>query len=202
MFVRGRIILINLTSPLWEAITPKAVREAMRISEIGKNAGYTLLEILGVILLIGLMLALAQPEIFQVEEKHQVRYAGKLLLADLERVQAEVKAGNAVRIKINPNGYGFSLGENVISRDYRVNGLTFKAEGAGVVPSSTVSASANDAGVDGTAETTGGADAETELCFTPDSAGPVATIHWQSKHYQGVLTLKADNAASWDYHAK
>jgi type II secretory pathway pseudopilin PulG len=174
----------------------------MRISAIGKaNSGFTLIEILGVILLLGLALTLVQPKIFQVEEKQRVRYAGELLQADLERIQAEAKAGNTVTLRFNANGYCFSLGDNVVSRDYRVNGLIFKAIGPGVSATS-AKPSPNGAAAADIGQTTDANPTEAELCFTPDCAGPQATVSWASGHYQGVMTLQADDAVSWRYHGK
>jgi type II secretory pathway pseudopilin PulG len=146
----------------------------MLITATGKaEAGYTLLEILGVILLIGLILTLAQPQISRVEEKNRMRYVGELLQTDLQRVQAEAKAGNTVKFKFTANGYCFSLDEAVIKRDYRVNGVAFSMENN-----------------------------EPELNFTPEGPAPVATINWTGAHYQGALALTPDGAVSWGYHVK
>lgn len=174
----------------------------MLISETGKaGSGYTLLEVLGVICLIGLVLALAQPQIFQVEEKHQVRYAGELLQTDLQRVRAEAKAGNAVKLKINANGYCFPLGDTVITRDYRAHGLVFRVGNNGVGVPATLAPERSQS-KDVTGETTATVTGESELSFTPEGSGPLTTISWESKHYQGALKLEADGAVSWRYHVK
>jgi type II secretory pathway pseudopilin PulG len=143
--------------------------------------GYTLFEIVGVIFLIGLIMSLARPNFFRVEERNRMRYVGELLQTDLQRVQAEAKTGNRVKVNFAAHGYAVELGEFVIKRDYRVNGITFK--------------------ITTTAETTetngvGESDLIKNLSELP------ATINWESKHYQGALALTPDGVVSWRYHEK
>jgi hypothetical protein len=140
-----------------------------------------MLEILGVLFCIGLVMALAQPEIFQTAEKNRVRYAGELFQADLDRIRAQAKAGTPVRLQVTANGYRFWLGDAAVVRDYREQGLTFQAAGADET------------------ETPGGTEAGAELEFIPDSGGPSAVIRWGNGRYQGIMTLQGDGASGWRY---
>jgi Tfp pilus assembly protein FimT len=143
-----------------------------------RAGGYTLLEIVGVLLLIGLIMNLAQPNFFRVEERNRMRYVGELLQTDLQRVQAETQAGNRVKLHFTGHGYYFTLGEILITRDYRVCGITFSGATAAATEDQT--------------EAAGGAS---------DSDRPT-TINWESKHYQGALALTPDGAVRWGYHEK
>jgi prepilin-type N-terminal cleavage/methylation domain-containing protein len=156
----------------------------MRISATGKgDSGYTLLEILAVLLLIGLLFSLAQPGIWRTGEKNRMRYVGELLQSDAQRILAEAQAGNTVQLSFDSHGYRICLGDTVTTRDYRAGGIAFRLESQATV--------GEDRAGDGP-----------ELDFVPDRPGPGAAIIWESEHYRGELTLKTNEALSWGYHAK
>jgi prepilin-type N-terminal cleavage/methylation domain-containing protein len=145
----------------------------MRISATGKAAaGYTLLEVLAVLLLIGLICALARPEMFLCVERNRVRLAGKLVQTDLERVRAEAKTGNEVKVTFNPAGYCFTVGSTVITRDFKSQGLQFQ-----------VADSAN-----------------VTVRYSGAGANPATTLDWKSQHYQGTLTISPTGAVQWSEH--
>jgi type II secretory pathway pseudopilin PulG len=152
----------------------------MRITETGKAvAGYTLLEVLGVLLLIGLVTALVRPEMLLSVERNRLRHVGELVRADLDRVQAEAKTGTEVIVSFNPSGYDFTIGNTVITRDFQPEGLRFRVT--------------NDAA-------TGGA------VFTVHYFGtvvdPAVTLAWESRHYQGTLAIGTTGTVQWSYHPK
>jgi type II secretory pathway pseudopilin PulG len=155
---------------------PRVAKAAMPITETGEStSGYTLLEILGVILLFGLIASLVQPEILLSVERNRVRYIGALLQTDLERVQAEARTGNEVRLVISPTGYGFTIGNTAITRDYQIDGMQFRITG-----------SAADAG-------------SPELLFSNADVCPAATITWESQHYRGVFSINPAEALKWSF---
>jgi prepilin-type N-terminal cleavage/methylation domain-containing protein len=149
----------------------------MRISATGKAAnGYTLLEVLAVLLLIGLISALVQPEMFLCVERNRVRLVGKLVQADLERVRAEAKSGTEVQVTFNPAGYCFTIGNTVITRDFKPKGMQFHVAGA-VTGSVTVT-----------------------VCYSGAGASPATTFDWKSQHYQGTLAISPTGAVQWSEH--
>ncbi|HYH05164.1 MAG TPA: hypothetical protein VEC37_18895 [Bacillota bacterium] len=151
----------------------------MRISVTGKgNTGYTLLEVLGVILLIGLVLSLVRPEFPRFEERNRLRYVGELIQADLKTAQDQTKTGNVVRVHFNPYGYRFKIGDTLIMRDFKSYGVNF------ILPSA--------------AE----AESETELLFATDGSCQPIALDWEGQHFQGTLAIKPDGTVSWNYHAK
>jgi prepilin-type N-terminal cleavage/methylation domain-containing protein len=169
----------------------------MRISATGKgDSGYTLLEILAVLLLIGLLFSLAQPGIWRTGEKNRMRYVGELLQSDAQRILAEAQAGNTVQLSFDSHGYRICLGDTVTTRDYRAGGIAFRLESQATPASGLREDRENAAEPE---DTTGDGP---ELDFVPDRPGPAAAIIWESEHYRGELTLKTNEALSWGYHAK
>jgi type II secretory pathway pseudopilin PulG len=159
---------------------PRVAKAAMPITETGEStSGYTLLEILGVILLFGLIAALVQPEIMLSVERNRVRYIGALLQTDLERAQAEARTDNEVKLVFSPAGYGFTIGDTVITRDYHIDGVQFQVTGS----------AAADAGAP-------------ELFFSNTDVCPTATITWESQHYRGVLSIGPAEAMKWSFQRK
>lgn len=154
---------------------PKASAERQVIPE----AGYTLLEVLGVLLLIGLVLTLACPEMFLTAERTRIRYAGELLQVDIKQLYTEAKAGNKAVLRFTASGYDFWIGDTEIKRDYGNDGLTFRLP------------------ADNEEET--GA----ELTFAPVGSVSVSEVNLESKHYRGVLKLAPDpGQMEWKYYAK
>jgi type II secretory pathway pseudopilin PulG len=150
----------------------------MRITETGKAAaGYTLLEVLGVLLLIGLGVALVRPEMLLSVERNRLRHVGELARADLDRAQAEAKTGAEVMVSFNPSGYGFTIGNIVITRDFQPEGLRFRVPNA--------------------------ADAAAlAVRYSGAAVSPAATLAWESRHYQGTLAISTTGAVQWSYQQK
>jgi type II secretory pathway pseudopilin PulG len=147
----------------------------MRITGTGKaTSGYTLMEVLGVLLLIGLIYALVQPEMFLSVERNRIRLAGQLVQADLERVRAEARSGVEVKVTFNPAGYSFTIGNTVITRNFKPDGVQLQ--------------------IDNDADDT----MATEICFSGNGANPVATFNWKSQHYQGTLAISATGTVQWN----
>lgn len=154
---------------------PRASAKRQVIPEVG----YTLLEVLGVLLLVGLVLTLARPEMFLTAERTRIRYAGELLQVDIKQLYTEAKAGNKAVLSFTASGYDFWIGDTEIKRDYGNDGLTFRLQGE--------------------SEEEMGA----ELTFVPDESAPAAEVNLESKHYRGVLKLAPDpGQMEWKYHAK
>lgn len=146
---------------------------------IGKRcSGYTLLEILGVIALIGLIYALVQPEFALSEERNRVRYVGLMLQADLQAAGDQAKTGNEIKVAFHASGYRYKIGDALMERDYRRDGLVF-----------TFRYGNDDAG-------------QPELVYKADGSCRPGVIDWGSRHYRGSLELKADGTISWSYHGK
>jgi prepilin-type N-terminal cleavage/methylation domain-containing protein len=151
----------------------------MRITGTGKaTSGYTLLEVLAVLLLIGLISVLVQPEMFLSVERNRLRYVGKLVQADFDRVRAEAKTNSEIKVAFNSTGYSFTIGSTVITRNFKLDGVQFQIHNG-----------------------TDGATAP-EVCFSSNGANPATTLTWKSQHYQGTLAISETGAVQWSDHVK
>ncbi len=79
--------------------------------------GYTLIEILAVLTLIGILMAVVYPQLTNSPERNKIVYIGKLLKADLDLVREEAFSGKEeLVVEFNTRGYHFRIGESQIVR--------------------------------------------------------------------------------------
>jgi prepilin-type N-terminal cleavage/methylation domain-containing protein len=93
----------------------------MPISETGnQTTGYTLLEVVAVITLIGLIMALVYPSINLSVERVEIGYIGRLIRADFNQIKDESILDPAQRmfVTFRKDGYFFMIGEHVITRSF------------------------------------------------------------------------------------
>lgn len=92
----------------------------MPISETGKTAGYTLLEVVAVITLIGLIMALVYPSINLSVERVEIGYIGRLIKADFNQIKDEsiLDPAQGMIVTFRKDGYFFMIGEHVITRSF------------------------------------------------------------------------------------
>jgi prepilin-type N-terminal cleavage/methylation domain-containing protein len=162
------------------------------ILAIGKaTAGFTLLEILAVILLIGLICAVSYPNFIQSQEKVELRYVGELLRADLQQIREEAMTHRTKqKVTFKGSAYHFQIGDLEIDRQ-----LGRYGEFSFVTPV----ASEDEQPGDGTS-LEGEAKAESipiELVFAADGSCDGVTVEWKSKHFGGSLVVNADGTSRW-----
>lgn len=110
----------------------KVVLDRMPILETGKNqSGYTLFEVLAVLVLLGLFMSLAVPELLHKEEVTEIHYIQRLIDSDLKLAKAEAQSGQTiVKLEFTSHGYRLLLPEAVINRNFRKEGLILDIGGA------------------------------------------------------------------------
>lgn len=165
------------------------------MSATGKEtAGFTLLEILAVILLVGLISALSYPNFIRSQEKVELRYVGELLKADLQQVREEAMTHRtAQKFTLAGNNYHFKIGSLEIKRSLGKYGLSF------VTP--VLSDEAKPKEGTGEAEVNAKYPKEEEnsleLIFDPDGSCDTTTVNWKSKNFRGSLVVNADGTSRW-----
>lgn len=170
-------------------------------TELNHELGYTLIEILAVLIILGLIGVLAFPRFFGAEEKAYLNQVGKLVRADLNTAREEAFCGQTeIAVAFFENGYFFNIGETEIRRVF--DKFQFQWE-VSVEPGGTAESDATMTEIDGLTENERELDSGiTELCFNLDRDFPETTIKWTTGHFQGNIMLKSDGSASWDYASK
>jgi type II secretory pathway pseudopilin PulG len=156
------------------------------MSVIGKPQGFTLLEVLGIIVLLGFACTLVYPNLVGSAEKTRMQYIGKLLTSDLQQVQeAAVTERDSVRVVLEDNGYYYTLGNNQITRVFPEHGFAFMT----IIETT-----------DG--ETAASLSEAAELIFQPDGSCNELFLNWQSQHFHGSLQVASDGTVSWNNATK
>jgi prepilin-type N-terminal cleavage/methylation domain-containing protein len=83
------------------------------------SGGYTLIEILAVLMLIGMLMMIVYPQFTNSPERNEVIYIGKLIKADLALVKEEAFSGKEeLAIEFINQGYNFQIGDARITRNF------------------------------------------------------------------------------------
>jgi prepilin-type N-terminal cleavage/methylation domain-containing protein len=197
----------------------------MRISAIGNNlrhtrasCGYTLLEMMAVITLIGLITMIVYPQFTISPEKSEIGYIGKLLKADLNLVKEEAfSSKKEILIDFTKNGYGYPIDEAQISRSFMRYHFAFDVSEPEETDeekamdnitgepslSFTVPTEAQDA--NSIEETGNEEEAETlpnQLKFTIDGKCNLFELSWQTDHFTGKIKVDQDGVLDWSYVQK
>lgn len=183
-----------------------------------------LLEALGVIALIGLIVALAFPSVFLGGEKAEVVYIGNLMKADLaQAAQESIINQSDLSVDFAADGYSLKIGE--VSIDRRFNKYQFSFAVAGEEESDTESAEDMDGksskdtkSADSTDqesknsenEETGltedaeddSAEEGTTLKFAPSGLCSGISLGWTTAHFSGNLTVDQQGTVKWSYGQK
>jgi prepilin-type N-terminal cleavage/methylation domain-containing protein len=178
----------------------------MPILGIGKTKvtyefGYTLVEILAVLIILGLISTLAFPRFFGAEEKAYLNQIGKLVRADLNAAREEAFCGQTeIAVAFFENGYFFNIGETEIRRVFDKFQFQWEVSIEGDEPVESVDAMTDSNGLsENERELDSGI---IQLCFNRDQDFPEITIKCTTGHFQGKIMLKSDGSASWDYGSK
>ncbi|HYH01881.1 MAG TPA: prepilin-type N-terminal cleavage/methylation domain-containing protein [Bacillota bacterium] len=151
------------------------------------SKGFTLLEVLGIIVLLGLAASLAYPNFTSSQEKIKLQYMGKLVRADLQLARENAvseQTGNTVRF--NRNSYDYKIGGRTIERSLVGYGFGFNLDAAEEITT----------GVETAASPLG------TVAFAPDGSCGETTLNWKSDHFQGSLMVRSDGTVSWQYAGK
>jgi type II secretion system protein H len=164
----------------------------MLILETGKfDKGFTLLEILAVLTLIGLIVAFAYPRVFLADEKVALKLSGDLLASDLRQMK-EAAAFNQTETKIyfTEHSYHFKVGEVELEREFSEAQIDFafpKTEN-GDAPSGTEPVEERPQAL--------------ELIFKPDGSCNGLSLSWETKHFKGSLAVDQEGTSKWSYAPK
>jgi general secretion pathway protein H len=143
-------------------------------------SGFTLLEVLAVLVLIGLVVALVFPDFTRGAEKRRVTLIGSLLQIDVSRVREEALAQRTdATLIFGPDGYSFTIGGSELRR-------TFQEFRVGLPNAAESPAQSGAAAVTFNAE---------GRCFPQQ-------FHWETRYYQGVIALTGDGDVTWQCNAK
>lgn len=170
-------------------------------TKVNSEPGYTLIEILAVLIILGLIGLLAFPRLFGAEEKAYLNQIGKLVRADLNIAREEAFCGKTeIGVVFLKNGYSFKIGETEIRRVFDKFQFQWEVSVETDEPAESIETMAE---IDNITENEGEFDSgNVVLCFNSDSGSPGATIKWTTGHFQGNIMLKSDGSASWDYAPK
>lgn len=174
---------------------------ATGMSKSAFQSGYTLIEILGVLVILSLIGLLAFPNYTRGEEKAYLKQIGKLIQADLLTVSEEAACGKSeILVEFIGNGYHFELGDREIKRsfnryqfqwDFSLNELK---ESAVIDGTETFDLPAQD----DEAPSLGRA----EWCFSGDGVFPESTLEWVSQNFTGTMVLNSVGEIKWEFTAK
>ena len=208
---------------------PKVEQNSMRILGTGRiraskrnpmhrSSGYTLLEVLAVLTLIGLITLIVYPQFTISPEKSEIIYIGKLIKSDIELVKEESFINKQVlSIYFVSNGYGYMIDETEISRSFLKYQFTFDlpaleetepetADGNYGVenqPDSGTGSGEQNPGTGG--EESGAEDNELEphqLMFNTKGKCNLYELSWQTVHFSGKLKVSPDGTLEWTYARK
>lgn len=162
------------------------------------ESGYTLIEILAVLVILSIIGLLAFPRYERGEEKAYLRQIGNLARADLRTVSEEVVCEKSeILVEFFKNGYRFDIGDTEIKRVF--DKFQFRWD----VPVEEFDDSEGDTVLE-TFALPGKEDEEEEviygnieLFFNSDGIYPDMIIDWSSKNFAGSLVMKSDGTIDW-----
>lgn len=178
----------------------------MPISEIGKTkdcsqTGYTLIEILAVIIMLSIIGLLVFPRFDGGEEKAYLKQIGRLIQADIQSVSEEaVCEKSEIVVEFFTNSYRFDIGDIEIRRvfdkfqfhwNFSLNELEKSEE---FEEMETLGLSEEDVEMPEFGSL--------ELCFTGDGVFPETVLEWMTQNYTGSMVFKSDGSMTWKYAPK
>jgi prepilin-type N-terminal cleavage/methylation domain-containing protein len=194
----------------------------MRILETGNNfrrigasPGYTLLEVMAVITLIGIMTLIVYPQFTISPEKSEIIYIGKLLKADLNLVKEEVfSSKKEILIDFKNNGYDYPIDETQISRSFLKYNFTFdvpepeetdKEETADDTAGESFQIMAvptedqNDQPQEEAGDKEEAEMKPNQIKFTSNGKCNRFELSWQTNHFTGKMKIDQDGVLDWSY---
>lgn len=156
------------------------------IGKMNRDQGYTLLEMLAVVALIGLIFSLAVPSLINREERLLLNQIAKLLSSDLNKLKLEVVANRSdTTVYFTEAGYFFKLDDYQIERKF--NNFSFHFIVLDVVD--------DEVDAEGDFETVP-RDMMQLMVSSEGRCNPVR-LEWESTHFKGVLAINEDLQVEW-----
>jgi prepilin-type N-terminal cleavage/methylation domain-containing protein len=142
----------------------------------GKTAGFTLLEVLAVIILLGLVMTWVIPDFFQRDERIAINYIGSLLRSDLTVMIEEAGVeGIAMKMEFDDHGYCLKLPETEVVRNFKEYGFSFR------IPKQ------EESGQDA------GPIKQPEITVQADGSYNSLEINWATAHFSGGFAINGDS---------
>lgn len=199
----------------------------MRTLETGSNlrrvrasSGYTLLEIMAVITLIGLVTLIIYPQFTISPEKNEIVYIGKLLKTDLNLVKEEsFSSKKEMSLFFVPDGYSYNIDETEISRSFLQYEFVFdvpvpektEPETTGgnpvveLTPNPVVGKdelNADNTDLEGKPKDEVEELEPNQLKFTSNGKCNSYELSWKTVHFTGKLKVDQDGVLDWSYVQK
>jgi prepilin-type N-terminal cleavage/methylation domain-containing protein len=212
---------------------PKVGPVPMLMSETGNQAkGFTLLEIVAVITLIGLIMFLAYPRINFSVERVEIGYIGRLIKTDFNQIKDESLSdpGGEMIVTFAPSGYFFQIGEHTITRSFKYQfafdlpkSIEDPNDSAGAEKSesdplattpdkvahtptpSVAKPTDNSAAKDDQENNNNNMETKVEYVDMKVKNGELdqdVQLNWQTTHFQGSLLLQKNGTVKWSYGKK
>lgn len=168
----------------------------MPISATGKaEVGFTLLEVLAVLTLIGLVAVLAYPQFNNSEEKTKIQLIGELIQCDLQLLkETSFRDGIPQELSWKLNGYRFQIGEQMIIRNF--NGWSIHQENTEVGNGQPEAANLAD-GSEPDAK-----DNSSKLQFDTSGHCSPQRLWWETPHFRGIIDIKENGSMGWSYEKR
>lgn len=162
------------------------------------QSGYTLIEVLAVLIILGLIGLLAFPRFNGGEEKAYLNQISKLVQADLTTAREEAVCGKSeIGVAFFENGYLFEIGEIEIRRVF--DKFQFHWD----IPMEVTETTETTEIIESYDEVEADVESENlELRFKAESDIVETTIRWVTEHYEGNILIKPDGSVTWEYASK
>ncbi len=179
----------------------------MRILETGNEQGFTLLEVLVIIVLLAVVFGMAYAGLTTGAEKTEVYSIGQLVAGDLQKVRDEALFNKQETIiEFLPDGYHYQIGASDINRSFK------KFQFAFTIPEQIEEDKSEEDFVDEADNpgVTAGEEQNEEsgehpgnfVIFKEDGNTEETKFDWQTSHFKGDLTINQNGTVRWRYERK
>lgn len=168
---------------------------------IGNSSrGFTLLEIMAVLFLIGLTAAIVFPNLMLRDEQLEVDYIGKLIRSDIALVKSEADASRFDPVfGVTADGYRVRLGSRELERAFPRYQFKFNISGVETTPGETSVAPVSTPDPDSPPEAS---EARTEWVLFGDDSDFTLDLSWDTQHFKGTLKVNPQGVVEWKNEKK
>ena len=173
----------------------------MLILVTGDDSGFTLLEVLAIIVLIAVVMGLTYANLIVGAEKTEVNAIGKLLAGDIRQVRNEALYNHQeIIIEFLPDGYHYPIGLTDINRQFQSYQFAFRLPVREETPPETELSEKSPVTPEEDrklAEKTQLKPGELKFDINGKTEGMI--LDWQSNHFKGDLIVNQDGTVKWHY---